>query len=88
MYLGLVVEYWPTVGTCIHHNSIIHVYLVLLSSCCHYHPTPSLCYIVVFTQNSHVFYFCKQVAKFFNSYGKGGKILSPHLVKEMLLPGM
>ena len=28
-----------------------------------------------------------QFAEFFNSYGKDGNILSPHLVKEMLLPG-
>ena len=33
-------------------------------------------------------YFGLQFAEFFSSYGKGGKILSPHLVKEMLLPGM
>ena len=33
-------------------------------------------------------YFYLQFAEFFTSYGLGGKVLSPHLVKEMLLPGM
>ena len=33
-------------------------------------------------------YFYLQFAEFFTSRGLGGKVLSPHLVKEMLLPGM